>query len=374
MNPWTAASDAYITHVEPERAWKSLIPELSRQQCTTGTVSKQNINHHLLLTVDLNITGVVFLTQNWFRAPGCVCFCKCQPSPSCSSWSYFSFIKYESQKMHRCKNKMPGPFLFFWFFPEGPSSCTELQITVCLSSPTKTPAASSWDNSSAHLPNQAINFDDWRRKAWNKDLQGVVWGIKVMGAPLFRFLSDIFLNNNPGHGVTWTGCCLLTEQSIQVTHFLFYFFFLRCSTWPAAAGSCVVASAQGMIGGSLHGRVYLLSRSRRPSQLLGGDLCRTEFMLHLFGTIWACNPLLEKTPRPHRHSLLCSPLSSRSGSRASIGNHDKRSVCSAPILSGILRLSPFLSPAPPLSKKQCAQAVGSARSFALSVGRSVWRA
>lgn len=30
--------------------------------------------------------------------------------------------------------------------------------------------------------------------------------------------------------------------------------------------------------------VYLLSRSLRPSQLLGGDLCRTEFMVHLFGT------------------------------------------------------------------------------------------
>lgn len=27
---------------------------------------------------------------------------------------------------------------------------------------------------------------------------GVVWGIKVMGAPLFRFLSDIFSNNNSG--------------------------------------------------------------------------------------------------------------------------------------------------------------------------------
>lgn len=30
---------------------------------------------------------------------------------------------------------------------------------------------------------------------------------------------------------------------------------------------------------------YLLSRSLRPSQLLGGDLWRTEFMVHLFGTI-----------------------------------------------------------------------------------------
>lgn len=48
---------------------------------------------------------------------------------------------------------------------------------------------------------------------------GVVWGIKAMGAPLFRFLSDIFLNNNSGHGVTWTGRCLLTEQSIRATHF-----------------------------------------------------------------------------------------------------------------------------------------------------------
>lgn len=48
-------------------------------------------------------------------------------------------------------------------------------------------------------------------------------------------------------------------------------------------------------------------------------------------------------------------------------NHAKRNVCSAPILYGILRLSPFLSP-PLLSKKQCAQAVGPARSVVGSVG------
>lgn len=41
---------------------------------------------------------------------------------------------------------------------------------------------------------------------------------------------------------------------------------------------------------------YLLSRNLRPSQLLGGDLCRTEFMVHLFGTIYACSPLLWKSP------------------------------------------------------------------------------
>lgn len=57
---------------------------------------------------------------------------------------------------------------------------------------------------------------------------------------------------------------------------------------------------------------YLLSRNRRPSQLLGGDLCRTEFMVHLFGTIWACKSFLK-----HQHQLLC------------------RSVC----LSGVGRLS-----------------------------------
>ena len=33
--------------------------------------------------------------------------------------------------------------------------------------------------------------------------------------------------------------------------------------------------------------VYSLSRNLSPSQLLGGDLCRTEFMVHLFGTIEA---------------------------------------------------------------------------------------
>lgn len=108
---------------------------------------------------------------------------------------------------------------------------------------------------------------------------GVVWGIKVMGAPLFRFLSDIFLNNNSGHGVTWTGCCLLTEQSIQVTHF-FEMLNVTRGRWQLRG-----ASTEGMIGGLTSRRVYLLSRSLRPSQLLGGDLCRTEFMLHLFGTI-----------------------------------------------------------------------------------------
>lgn len=47
----------------------------------------------------------------------------------------------------------------------------------------------------------------------------------------------------------------------------------------------------------------------RPSQLLGGDLCRTEFMVHLFGTIQACksSPLLEKLL--HRCPLLPPPRS-----------------------------------------------------------------
>lgn len=40
----------------------------------------------------------------------------------------------------------------------------------------------------------------------------------------------------------------------------------------------------------LLGFFYLLSRNLRPSQLLGGDLCRTEFMVHLFGTIYANSP------------------------------------------------------------------------------------
>lgn len=50
---------------------------------------------------------------------------------------------------------------------------------------------------------------------------------------------------------------------------------------------------------------YLLSRNLRPSQLLGGDLCRTEFMVHLFGTIYACSPSpLEESPST---PLLSSP-------------------------------------------------------------------
>lgn len=139
-----------------------------------------------------------------------------------------------------------------------------------LSSLTKTPHASSWDNCSGHLPNPAINFDDWR-KAWNKDL--VPWGSKSREL----LCSPSYLA--PYKEWIYTRC-----------------FFKRTKHSGDSFKDADLSSNNRMINNGCF--FYLLSRNLRPSQLLGGDLCRTEFMVHLFGTIYACSPSWE--PPPHR--------------------------------------------------------------------------
>lgn len=85
----------------------------------------------------------------------------------------------------------------------------------------------------------------------------------------------------------------------------------------------------------------------RPSQLLGGDLCRTEFMVHLFGTIQACksSPLLEKLlhrcpllPPPRSFPLLFAVLT---GGGLDAKSH-KSKAYSALLLYDILKSFPLL--------------------------------
>lgn len=91
----------------------------------------------------------------------------------------------------------------------------------------------------------------------------------------------------------------------------------------------------------------------RPSQLLGGDLCRTEFMVHLFGTIQAVQipvllekllqrwcPLLPPPPPLLSAAVLTAGASLRNQSH-------KSDAYSALLLHDILKASPCRPPSSP---------------------------
>lgn len=112
--------------------------------------------------------------------------------------------------------------------------------------------APSWDNCLGHLPNPANNFE-------TKDARS---------SCLTCFKTERI---RPG-----------VSSRTKVTH----------SKAAAAAAAADMFVSRTWKGRSIADfmDVYLLSRNLSPSQLLGGDLCRTEFMVHLFGTIKACGP------------------------------------------------------------------------------------
>lgn len=164
--------------------------------------------------------------------------------------------------------------------------------------------------------------------------------IKVTGAPLFHFLSDILqttTRGTRGH-LSCTGC-LLENKAFRLTFCPPLLSLVEMFKVTSSFVLFFKAAEQIEHKDMQDTSVDLLSRNLRPSQLLGGDLCRTEFMVHLFGTIRACK---SRSTRGGSHR--CPPRSST----PDLSSPDRASNLVAPITPVGLRLhdtiEPFLLP------------------------------